>query len=259
MTDTGELITCKSEVCNGKPYVAGTQVSVQVILEYMADHMSEEAILAHFPDLRSKHIPAILKYAAKNLRESKRSEPVKTRILPDGHDWKMQYHRMMRGRERIKKAYPSMHEYYDAIYHFFQDVLHLRDWLCNDTNLGDEQIRERFNKSQWLMIARDVAEGTKHLRLSTPKAQAKISEAELLLGFGYTTHHHHIVYGQGPEEEKESISFEDLVCHVIREWQTILSEYNLMVVDPSDCLPTPHPFTEIEATVSIEGGRISIG
>ena len=66
------LITCTPGVRSGKPCVAGTRISVSDVLEYLASGMSQEEILADFPDLQLEHIQAVLHYAAE--REKRLSE-----------------------------------------------------------------------------------------------------------------------------------------------------------------------------------------
>ena len=72
MDNTGELITCKPGVRSGKACVAGTRITVSDVLEYLAGGMSQEEILADFPDLKPEHIQAVLRYAAE--REKRLSE-----------------------------------------------------------------------------------------------------------------------------------------------------------------------------------------
>jgi uncharacterized protein (DUF433 family) len=50
------LITCTPGIRSGKPCISGTRISVGDVLEYLASGMSQEDILADFPDLRAKHI-----------------------------------------------------------------------------------------------------------------------------------------------------------------------------------------------------------
>jgi uncharacterized protein (DUF433 family) len=69
---TTELITCTPGVRSGKACVAGTRITVSDVLEYLASGMSQEEILADFPDLRTEHIQAVLRYAAE--REKRLSE-----------------------------------------------------------------------------------------------------------------------------------------------------------------------------------------
>jgi uncharacterized protein (DUF433 family) len=63
-SSTDDLITCTPGVRSGKPCVAGTRITVSDVLEYLASGMSQEEILADFPDLRAEHVLAVLRYAA---------------------------------------------------------------------------------------------------------------------------------------------------------------------------------------------------
>jgi uncharacterized protein (DUF433 family) len=66
------LITCTPGVRSGKPCLAGTRITVADVLEYLASGMSQDDILADFPDLQPAHIQAVLRYAAE--REKRLSE-----------------------------------------------------------------------------------------------------------------------------------------------------------------------------------------
>ena len=72
MSSPTPLITCTPGVRSGKACVAGTRISVSDVLEYLASGMSQEEILADFPDLQAEHIQAVLRYAAE--REKRLSE-----------------------------------------------------------------------------------------------------------------------------------------------------------------------------------------
>ena len=60
MSSPTSLITCTPGVRSGKACVAGTRITVSDVLEYLASGMSQEEILADFPDLRPEHIQAML-------------------------------------------------------------------------------------------------------------------------------------------------------------------------------------------------------
>lgn len=66
------LITCTPGVRSGKPCLAGTRITVADVLEYLASGMTQDDILADFPDLQPAHIQAVLRYAAE--REKRLSE-----------------------------------------------------------------------------------------------------------------------------------------------------------------------------------------
>jgi uncharacterized protein (DUF433 family) len=72
MTSLPHLITCTPGVRSGKACLAGTRITVSDVLEYLASGMSQEEIMADFPDVRKEHIQAVLRYAAE--REKRLSE-----------------------------------------------------------------------------------------------------------------------------------------------------------------------------------------
>ena len=51
-------------VRSGKPCIKGTRIAVYDVLEYLAGGMSEDEILADFPDLTRDDIRASLAFAA---------------------------------------------------------------------------------------------------------------------------------------------------------------------------------------------------
>jgi uncharacterized protein (DUF433 family) len=59
-----DRITVGPCVRSGKPCVKGTRITVYDVLEYLAGGMSEDAILADFPDLTREDIRACLAFAA---------------------------------------------------------------------------------------------------------------------------------------------------------------------------------------------------
>ena len=62
--DYSKIITIEPGKRNGKPCIRGLRITVQDILEYLASGMTNEQILADFPDLRTDDIRACLAFAA---------------------------------------------------------------------------------------------------------------------------------------------------------------------------------------------------
>lgn len=60
-----KLITQDPKILGGKPIIAGTRMSVEVILESLAGGMSIEEMLREYPFLKKKHIQAAIDYAAR--------------------------------------------------------------------------------------------------------------------------------------------------------------------------------------------------
>lgn len=52
-------ITVNAGIRSGKPCIIGTRITVYDILEYLAGGMTEDEILADFPDLSREHVRAL--------------------------------------------------------------------------------------------------------------------------------------------------------------------------------------------------------
>jgi uncharacterized protein (DUF433 family) len=59
-----ERISVDPSVRSGKPCIKGTRITVYDVLEYLAGGMTEDQILADFPDLTREDIRAALSFAA---------------------------------------------------------------------------------------------------------------------------------------------------------------------------------------------------
>jgi len=64
-----ERISINPNVCFGKPCVKGTRIWVSLILDFLADGMSFEEIMADYPQLEREDILAALAYGAEMSRE----------------------------------------------------------------------------------------------------------------------------------------------------------------------------------------------
>lgn len=64
-----ERITVNADIHHGTPCIAGTRVSVAVVLGSLADGMTNAEILAEYPQLSEDDIAAALAYAAEVLRQ----------------------------------------------------------------------------------------------------------------------------------------------------------------------------------------------
>ena len=62
--DYSKIITIEPGKRSGKPTIRGTRMTVTDVLEYLASGMTEEEILADFPDLTKEDIKACLAFAA---------------------------------------------------------------------------------------------------------------------------------------------------------------------------------------------------
>lgn len=70
-----ERITVAPSVCHGKACIKGTRIMVSVILDNLADGVTEAEILKSYPTLKQEDIKAAIAYAAELSRERMVSVP----------------------------------------------------------------------------------------------------------------------------------------------------------------------------------------
>lgn len=58
-------ISIKPDVCNGRPVIRGTRITVQTVLEFLAAGDSIEDVLDEFPKLTRADVHACLDYASR--------------------------------------------------------------------------------------------------------------------------------------------------------------------------------------------------
>ncbi|MGB8779806.1 MAG: DUF433 domain-containing protein [Candidatus Bathyarchaeia archaeon] len=64
-------ITLNPNVLAGKPIIKGTRISVEFILDLLANGWTAKTILENYPQLKKEDITAVLKYATEILKEEK--------------------------------------------------------------------------------------------------------------------------------------------------------------------------------------------
>jgi uncharacterized protein (DUF433 family) len=67
--DYQQIITIEPGKRNGKPCIRGLRITVYDVLEYLASGMSEDEILADFPELAREDIKACIAFAADRERK----------------------------------------------------------------------------------------------------------------------------------------------------------------------------------------------
>jgi uncharacterized protein (DUF433 family) len=64
-----DRIAIDPEVCGGKPCVRGTRIWVSLILDFLADGMTEAELLTEYPQLVHEDVLAAIAYGAEAARE----------------------------------------------------------------------------------------------------------------------------------------------------------------------------------------------
>ncbi len=62
-----DRITVNPEQCGGRPCIRGMRIRVKDVLDMLAEGVTEDEILADFPDVEREDIRACLSYAARFL------------------------------------------------------------------------------------------------------------------------------------------------------------------------------------------------
>jgi uncharacterized protein (DUF433 family) len=63
-------VTVDPRVCGGKPCIRGTRIYIAIILDGLAEGLTPEQIIDHYPHLTPDDIRAALAYAAELSREN---------------------------------------------------------------------------------------------------------------------------------------------------------------------------------------------
>jgi len=66
-----DKITVDPNILAGKPIIKGTRITVEFILDLLANDWTVESILENYPQLKKEDITAVLKYATEILKEEK--------------------------------------------------------------------------------------------------------------------------------------------------------------------------------------------
>ena len=64
-----ERIAIDSRICGGKPCIKGTRIWVSLILDFLADDMTEAELLDQYPGLTHEDVLAAIAYGAEAARE----------------------------------------------------------------------------------------------------------------------------------------------------------------------------------------------
>jgi uncharacterized protein (DUF433 family) len=64
-----DRVTLKAGVCGGRPCVRDTRIEIAVVLDGLAEGLTEQELIDHYPQLTREDIHAALAYAAELSRE----------------------------------------------------------------------------------------------------------------------------------------------------------------------------------------------
>jgi uncharacterized protein (DUF433 family) len=65
-----ERITADPKLCGGRPCIKGTRIYVSIILDALAEGLTPEEIIGHYPSLQVEDIRAAVAYGAELAQEN---------------------------------------------------------------------------------------------------------------------------------------------------------------------------------------------
>jgi uncharacterized protein (DUF433 family) len=71
LNDWEEIIVVDPKILVGKPVIRGTRLSVELILDLLANDWTIERVLDEYSQLKREDIIVVLKYAAEMVKEEK--------------------------------------------------------------------------------------------------------------------------------------------------------------------------------------------
>jgi uncharacterized protein (DUF433 family) len=73
-----QRISIDPRICGGKPCIKGTRIWVSLILDFLADDMTEAELLTEYPGLTHEDVLAAIAYGAEAARERVIPVPAET-------------------------------------------------------------------------------------------------------------------------------------------------------------------------------------
>jgi len=154
--------------------------------------------------------------------------------------WHEQYDRMHKSHRKLRTVsrgegtLSSSDEARDALYHFFQDAYHVRDWVQNDQQSRIERIS--IKDSDVLCLCADLCNGTKHLKLkeshcwtgdtSTTFTSQSVAVRPGAAGSGQPPQP--ALYWWTVESKGKQYDAVELADQVVRAWDDVLHEHGLL-------------------------------
>jgi hypothetical protein len=150
-----------------------------------------------------------------------------------GHGWQMQWARVCRRLDDVRAVYAGRAGGTDAavdtVLSFFEAAHHLKDWLGNDPSSGITKAAgdSLINGSQILRLAADLANGSKHLVLTSSRTgdtstTIARNDVTVFVGTG-TSAHRFYVESAGAEYDVLQIAET-----AVDEWSRFLTAQKLL-------------------------------
>jgi hypothetical protein len=123
---------------------------------------------------------------------------------------------------------------FDYLYAFFQNCFHLRDFLEHSGGASKAELQAFMTGNTAMAVCRDIANGTKHLKISRPSIDPKPAILREYHPPGWPgkkpgTSESYIVFVEDPRTEQVApYELQELASRCLREWEIFLRSKGLL-------------------------------
>ena len=142
--------------------------------------------------------------------------------------YREQFERVRRFLNRVRNEGRNSVDYDDDLWAFFQNSLHLKDWIKYDSSISGEsrrRILRAAEASEDLKICADLANRSKHFELKNKRRDAKVTSRNMLVfpGANRPSESTHII----TLDDGSQLVAQELAERVIVVWGEILAKEGL--------------------------------
>jgi len=142
--------------------------------------------------------------------------------------YREQLARVRRFLTRIETHNRPLQDYDDDMWSFFQNCWHLKDWVKNDPSVPPAiRATLEVDLASWpdLMTCADLANGTKHLQLKTPRVGARHTQKNFRVVIGGDSSVEYVIEtGDGTQSDAVQ-----LARNCVTAWEQQLKKYGLPI------------------------------
>jgi hypothetical protein len=150
--------------------------------------------------------------------------------MKTGHTYRDQLDRARRFLERAEDPNQRDIDHQDFIWAFFQNCWHLKEWIWHDDAVPADvrkTVKDAADTSPILRVCGDLCNGTKHLKLTSPKvgagAEHKYTETVITPGSGAPSQVDTVI-DMGDGTTSKGLEF---AHKCLDEWEAILKRHGL--------------------------------
>lgn len=153
--------------------------------------------------------------------------------------WREQFDRMLRSHTQMlinrgsyRSQWLTLDHLRDAVYSFFQNAYHLKDWIKNDPTVNGQDVEEFISSTLCLRITADLANGAKHSQLTSSRTgdltTAVTSHSVNHVGRKEGSLTSYCYFSWTVESNGATFDADELATKVVAEWRCWLENRGLL-------------------------------